>query len=442
MGQPQEEAMKKNVIIIGAGYGGLSVGALLARAGIPVTIFESDSELGGRAKCVEKDGYIVDLGLHANRFGHQGPAARVLDMVGQSLEFAKKKDRTSYVYQDGRLIKRPNAVEDFMQTELVPDESRPALLQAIFGMIGEDPANWYDKSLLQLLEQFTQDEHVKRFFRLLGFTIIAPDIETASAGEVLSFIKTAQLAEEPLAEPLGGVKQIIDKLKSVIEGGGGEIKTNCSISKIEVQKGKAVGVSAGERFYAADAIVFTPPVQRLFKHISKEPFPAEFVHYAETLEPTSGVSIDFGLKRPVADMEGNIICLDPVVLGSFPSNYDLSLAPRAKQLSTWLMVIPYEQAKKGPALKNALDSLREFIGKLYPDFFGQVEWERPLAYLILDGVHLKVGQTRIDRHEIQSPHVPNLFFVGDTAKGDGCSGDIAFDSAVKALPMIKDYLSE
>ncbi|RJP69165.1 MAG: NAD(P)/FAD-dependent oxidoreductase [Candidatus Abyssobacteria bacterium SURF_17] len=433
--------MRGNVIIIGGGFGGLSAGALLSKSGIPVTLFESDTVLGGRAKCIEKEGYIVDLGLHANRFGDDGPAARVLKMVGQAITFAHKKDRTSYVYQDGKLIKRPNAIEDFLQTELVPEESRQALLQTVFAMVAEDPADWYEKALLQFVEQHTQDEHVKRFFRLLGFTIIAPDIETASAGEVISFIKNAQMAKEPLAEPVGGAKQIIDKLESVIRSTGGEIKTGTRVERIELQDGKAIGVTAGGRLYTASAIVFTPPIQHLFQFIKKDYFSPDFVSYAENLEPTSGVSIDFGLRKPVADMEGNIICLDPVVLGSFPSNYDSTLAPAGKQLSTWLMVVPYAEAKKGPTLKNALDSLRDFIRNLYPTFFDNVEWERPLAYLILDGVHLKVGQTRKDRHSIQSPHVRNLFFVGDTAQGDGCSGDIAFDSATKAAPMIQDYLA-
>ncbi len=66
--------------------------------------------------------------------------------------------------------------------------------------------------------------------------------------------------------------------------------------------------------------------------------------------------------------------------------------------------------------------------------------EERYAVIFLDGVHLKVGQTRMDRHDIQSPHVGSLFFVGDTAGGDGCSGDIAFDSAVKAAPMITKHL--
>jgi phytoene dehydrogenase-like protein len=432
--------MPERVIIIGAGFGGLSVGALLAKAGVPVVLYESDSELGGRAKCVEIEGYTVDLGLHANRFGHDGPAARVLDMVGENIEFAKKNDGTSYVYQDGELIKRPSAIEDFMETGLVPDESRPALLQTIFGMVGEDPADWYDKTLLEFIEGHTDDEHVKRFFRLMGFAIIAPDIETASAGEVMSFIKKAQASEESLAEPVGGARQIIEKLAGVIERSGGSIIKGCKVERIEIEDGVVTGVIIDGSLERAAAIVFTPPVQRLFRLADKKNFSAEFVDYAENLEPTSGVSIDFGLSEPVTDMEGNIICLDPVVLGSFPSNYDASLAPPGRQLSTWLMIIPHDRANQGSGLKDAIKELREFIAGLYPDFFERVEWERPLAYTILDGVDLKVGQTRLDRHDVKSPDVENLFFVGDTVKGDGCSGDIAFDSAMKAAPIIQNLL--
>jgi prolycopene isomerase len=248
------------------------------------------------------------------------------------------------------------------------------------------------------------------------------------------------MAEEPLAEPVGGTKQIIDKLVGVITRNGGSIETGRKVEHLEIQKGKTLGATVDGRLHLADAVVFTPPIQTLFRFAGREHFSADFVTYAENLEPTSGVSIDFGLRQPVSDMEGNIICLDPVILGSFPSNYDQTLAQPGRQLSTWLMVIPFAEAKEGPGLKSALDSLRDFIRELYPDFFAHVEWERPLAYLILDGVHLKVGQTRIDRHDLKSPHVENLFFVGDTAKGEGCSGDIAFDSAMKAAPLITDYL--
>jgi phytoene dehydrogenase-like protein len=38
--------------------------------------------------------------------------------------------------------------------------------------------------------------------------------------------------------------------------------------------------------------------------------------------------------------------------------------------------------------------------------------------------------------KIKSEAVKNLYFVGDTTQGDGCSGDIAFSSALKLDEMV------
>ncbi len=54
--------MSKKVIIIGAGYAGLSAAALLAKSGYTVTILEKNDQPGGRAIVFKKDGYHFDLG--------------------------------------------------------------------------------------------------------------------------------------------------------------------------------------------------------------------------------------------------------------------------------------------------------------------------------------------------------------------------------------------
>ena len=83
-----------------------------------------------------------------------------------------------------------------------------------------------------------------------------------------------------------------------------------------------------------------------------------------------------------------------------------------------------------------LSKLHNLISELYPRFFDYVEWQRPQVYPILDGVLLKVGQAYPDRHQLRSPHVENLFFAGDTGKAKGCSGDIAFNSALEVSRLI------
>jgi prolycopene isomerase len=104
------------------------------------------------------------------------------------------------------------------------------------------------------------------------------------------------------------------------------------------------------------------------------------------------------------------------------------------------MIMPYHQLKRKEAARNALYRLRNFISELYPRFFDYVEWQRPQVYPILDGVLLKVGQAYPDRHQLRSPHVENLFFAGDTAKAKGCSGDIAFNSALEVIGLIPSSL--
>lgn len=52
----------KKIIIVGAGFGGLSAGALLAQQGHDVTIVEKNEQVGGRASVWQKDGFVFDMG--------------------------------------------------------------------------------------------------------------------------------------------------------------------------------------------------------------------------------------------------------------------------------------------------------------------------------------------------------------------------------------------
>ena len=53
---------RKKVVIIGAGIGGLTTAALLARDGYAVEIYESADQVGGRAGSFEADGFTFDTG--------------------------------------------------------------------------------------------------------------------------------------------------------------------------------------------------------------------------------------------------------------------------------------------------------------------------------------------------------------------------------------------
>ena len=54
--------MRKHVIIVGAGPGGLTTAMLLANRGFKVTVFEKESHVGGRNAAIVRNGYKFDTG--------------------------------------------------------------------------------------------------------------------------------------------------------------------------------------------------------------------------------------------------------------------------------------------------------------------------------------------------------------------------------------------
>lgn len=54
--------MKKKVLVIGAGLGGLAAGLRLAKKGFDVTILEKNLQAGGRLNQIKKDGFTFDTG--------------------------------------------------------------------------------------------------------------------------------------------------------------------------------------------------------------------------------------------------------------------------------------------------------------------------------------------------------------------------------------------
>jgi 1-hydroxy-2-isopentenylcarotenoid 3,4-desaturase len=53
---------RKTAVVVGGGIAGLASAALLAKAGMKVTLLEAREKVGGRAYIWEKDGFVFDMG--------------------------------------------------------------------------------------------------------------------------------------------------------------------------------------------------------------------------------------------------------------------------------------------------------------------------------------------------------------------------------------------
>ena len=78
-------AEELNVAVIGGGYAGMAAAAALAGRGIPVAVFESARQLGGRARGVARDGLMLDNGQHI-LLGCYRDTLRMIVQVGGNIE--------------------------------------------------------------------------------------------------------------------------------------------------------------------------------------------------------------------------------------------------------------------------------------------------------------------------------------------------------------------
>ena len=332
------EATHYEAAIIGGGFAGLSAAALLSKQGKRVLLIEKSARLGGRASYYDKDGFVWQYGQHSHRLAKDGIAARVFERLGAPLDFIHTSADSAYLYFNGKLYPRPEGPLAFLKTPMLPLRSRLNFMRFYLRLLKQDPADWYDRTLLGMYRTWYRDPNVERFLSFVGFTVMIPDPAMASAGEVMAFLQRAKNAAVKQGEPRGGSKQVIDKLHGIATRNGCEIRLSEPVESITVSNGRAVGVQTKEREYRAESVVSAVPLFDLFERLDTRVFGRKFVRYVENMQSSSGLSIDFVSNEPLSRITGGILGVGVPLWVKFQSNIDPSIAPEGRHVCTWAML--------------------------------------------------------------------------------------------------------
>jgi phytoene dehydrogenase-like protein len=258
-----------------------------------------------------------------------------------------------------------------------------------------------------------------------------------SAGEVIQFLKRATKASVKQGEPLGGVKQIIDTLADVTRRQGGEIHVSESAMEILTEGRTAVGVRTHVAAYRARAIVFAAPLFRLFTLIREDLFSREFANYVKGIKSSRGLTIDFVSREPLADIQGGIVGVEVPLWVKFQSNADPSLCPQGSHVCTWGLLFDPDEELTTASVERTEAHIKRIVEEVFPGALAKVIQERRLVVPVLNGAMLIPRQSYPHRPDIVSTDVARLYFIGDTTRGEGCSGDIAFSSAIKLAALLQ-----
>ncbi len=353
-------AKEYDVVIIGAGAAGLTVGAVLAaKEHRKVLVVEREEELGGRlasfiggkrsvsyfGKELDAqeyqnvlravytwvvrtqpdlptligqgflDGYTFEAGVHATFWGYKGRVACVLDYLGKHLDlpgnegFAVIDPRDNKWYQ----IQRGGRYE--WMTDEANDETKRLLGEMASLSLKE--AEKYDlTSFGQWLNERTRNREVYEFLAAVAsIHMVTGEPDLMPAGDFLKFMAVAKDAGMNLvtgstgtAGPPGFVEVTV-KLAEAFRENGGEIMLGTPVEEVIIADKKAQGVTVrtknGPQEIKARSVLCTVPLNHIFGIIPERHFPADFVTKVRERFWGAGMLSGYvGLKRDIIEDKG------------------------------------------------------------------------------------------------------------------------------------------
>ena len=248
------------VVIIGAGMGGLFCGALLAKRGVRVTVLEKNSSIGGGLQTFVRGGETYETGMHVvggfNEGGILNSICRYLGIMDR-LRIRCSDMMLCVRYTDiGRTYNLPAGREAFVDylSGLFPHEKENIreYVDAVFRISHEEK--------LFYLESLSSNENHSPEFFMPADAFIAKYVKDTELRALLASVNplysgipghspayihimiSALFMENPCWFD-GGSGQLAEALKSVIEDAGGRVLTRCEVASVRVSDMNVVCVT-------------------------------------------------------------------------------------------------------------------------------------------------------------------------------------------------------
>ena len=297
----------KKIVVVGAGLGGLTAAALLAKAGHDVTVIEKNSWIGGKSRRIEVAGQRIDTGPSLVTF----PA--VLDELFKRYDNLGSKSSATFI-ANLKLEQLPEVGKYFFGDEVVNlpvqpghkwheawtrfDREHGHLGPQIVKLLTADP---FDAKTLPAVTAITKNYGLRlstsAYLKGLKWMpaglreVIA--IHTLNAGiapeRTLALYATmpAVMARDGIFVPQGGVYEIALALGRLATEAGAKILLDTEVSNIK--KGQ---VTAEGKDYAADFVIGATDAQIIDSLAGK-------THRQPKRVSCSGVALFAVLKKPL-----------------------------------------------------------------------------------------------------------------------------------------------
>lgn len=284
--------MKKDIIVIGSGFGGLGAATRLLSAGHNVTILEKLDKPGGRAYVFEKNGFKFDGGPTVItapfmfddiweaagkkredyiEFVPCNPFYRIFDHTGKSFDYNNDHEFTLSEIEKwnpsdkagyDKFLGTTKAIFDKGFTELADE---PFLKFTDMLKVAPDLIKLQSyKNVYKYVSQFIKDDFLRMAFSFHPLLVGGNPFDTTSIYAMIHYLER----EWGVHYAMGGTGALVNAFVRLIEEQGGNIQLNTEVEEILVQNGKATGVRLknGEKLHA-DVVISNADVAFTYKNL-------------------------------------------------------------------------------------------------------------------------------------------------------------------------------
>lgn len=268
---------KPHVVVMGAGFCGLSAGFEMAKKGISVTIMEKDVEIGGLAGSFTVEGERLEKFYH-HWFINDDHIMSLIEELEMNDKVIVRPTNTSMYYANSFFkLSTPLDLLRFKPLFFF-DRIRLGLL----ALRARRVRDWWQ------LEDETAEHWLKKMGGSKVYEVVWEPLLRGKFGEHAKEISAVWIwnklklrggsrgkgGDEQLAYYKGGFSALADQLKDYIVQKGGRVLTNTPVDELIVEEGRVVGVKTNNEIIHADTVIATPAlpiIANLMKpHVTEE----------------------------------------------------------------------------------------------------------------------------------------------------------------------------
>jgi phytoene desaturase len=294
--------MAGKVIVLGAGFSGLSAAASLANYGFKVEVIEKHNYPGGRARKFESEGFSFDIGpsWYSQPNLIQDIFAELGHPTEEYFELRKLETLCKLFPSDGQPLEIHSDSEQFIHLfeNLTRGKSKKRFdlnfLRSTFSDKKQTPFNYSDNSTLNSISGIPAI--------LFGDSINSNKYSLHTF--LLNRLKSSQY-------PVGGFSKIAEALEKICVEKGVEFTYNVTIDQLDVMKNRVIAARSGFRNFYAENFVSSAD----YYFTDQKLLPKSYQNYKKEFWETKAISPSvmiyfIGLNKKLKNLAFHNIFID------------------------------------------------------------------------------------------------------------------------------------